>query len=82
MERCVEAFWLGGIGGFRTYMLACLCRSLRDITGFYEDRSISREVRWRKMYHSMTAEAGGLPLPQRFMMYNDFLAQLVYMLTR
>jgi hypothetical protein len=63
-------------------VLACLCRSLRDITGYYEDRSLTREVRWRKMYHAMTAEAGGLPLPQRFMMYNDFLAQLVFMLTR
>jgi hypothetical protein len=63
-------------------VLACLCRSLRDITGFYEDRSITREVRWRKMYHTMTTEAGGLPLPQRFMMYNDYLTQLVQILTR
>ncbi len=43
-----------------------LSRSLRDITTYIDDKTLSREVRWRKMYNKMTEEAGGLPLPQRF----------------
>ena len=63
-------------------LLPCLSRSLRDITTFYEDRTLTRENRWRKMYHSMTNEAGGLSLPQRFILYNRFLTLLRELLTR
>jgi hypothetical protein len=63
-------------------LLPCLSRSLRDITTFYEDRTQTRENRWRKMYHSMTDEAGGLSLPQRFILYNRFLTLLRELLTR
>ncbi|KAK3695214.1 hypothetical protein B0T22DRAFT_508272 [Podospora appendiculata] len=63
-------------------ILPCLCRSLRDITAHYEDRTLSRETRWRKMYNQMTEEAGGLPLPQRFVLYNHFLSLLRQLLTR
>ncbi|RGP65311.1 hypothetical protein FLONG3_9287 [Fusarium longipes] len=63
-------------------LLPCLSRSLRDITTFYEDRSLTKENRWRKMYHSMTEEAGGLSLPQRFILYNRFLTLLRELLTR
>jgi hypothetical protein len=63
-------------------VLPCLCRSLRDITAHYEDKNLSREIRWRKMYHKMTEEAGGLPLPQRFVLYNHFLSLLKLLLTR
>jgi len=63
-------------------VLPCLCRSLRDITTHYEDKTLSREIRWRKMYHKMTEEAGGLPLPQRFVLYNHFLSLLKQLLTR
>lgn len=63
-------------------ILPCLSRSLRDITGHYEDRTLTKENRWRKMYHSMTDEAGGLSLPQRFLLYNHFLTLLRELLTR
>ena len=63
-------------------VLACMCRSFADVERYCEDRSVSKDVRWRKMYHEMTDEAGGLPLPQRFMLYNDFVAQLENTLTR
>ncbi|KAH7006217.1 hypothetical protein EDB82DRAFT_111349 [Fusarium venenatum] len=63
-------------------LLPCLSKSLRDITAFYEDRTQTRENRWRKMYHSMTDEAGGLSLPQRFILYNRFLTLLRELLTR
>ncbi|RSL39330.1 hypothetical protein CEP51_016819, partial [Fusarium floridanum] len=63
-------------------ILPCLSRSLRDITTHYEDRTLTKENRWRKMYHSMTTEAGGLSLPQRFILYNHFLTLLRELLTR
>ena len=63
-------------------ILPCLSRTLRDITGFYEDKSYSRELRWRKMYHEMAKEASGLSLYQRFMQYNTFLSMLLQLLTR
>lgn len=63
-------------------LLPCLSRSLRDITTYYEDRTLTKENRWRKMYHSMTQEAGGLSLPQRFILYNRFLSLLRELLLR
>lgn len=63
-------------------LLPCLSKSLRDITSRYDDKTISRELRWRKMYHDMVKESGGLGPPQRFMMYNDFLLQLLFLLVR
>ncbi|KAH8889487.1 hypothetical protein GQ53DRAFT_216495 [Thozetella sp. PMI_491] len=63
-------------------VLPCLCRTLRDITVHYEDKTLTREVRWRKMYHKMTEEADGLPLPHRFVLYNHFLSLLKLLLTR
>ncbi|KAF9876547.1 hypothetical protein CkaCkLH20_05955 [Colletotrichum karsti] len=63
-------------------ILPCLSRTLRDITNFYETRTVSKEMRWRKMYHTMTQEVGGLPLPQRFVLYNHFLTCLKHLLTR
>ncbi|KAI1352217.1 hypothetical protein F5Y01DRAFT_96136 [Xylaria sp. FL0043] len=63
-------------------ILPCLCRTLRDILGFYEDKFLSKEHRWRTMYHSMSNELPGTTLPARFVMYNQFLGLLNYMLTR
>ncbi|KAK7449537.1 hypothetical protein Landi51_05961 [Colletotrichum acutatum] len=59
-------------------ILPCYCKTLRDITEFYEDRTVSKDMRWRRMYHKMTQEAGGLPLPQRFMLYNCFLESTLF----
>ncbi|GAW10953.1 hypothetical protein ANO14919_002910 [Xylariales sp. No.14919] len=63
-------------------ILPCLCRTLRDIMGFYEDKFLSKEHRWRTMYHRMSNELPGTTLPARFVMYNQFLGLLNYMLTR
>ena len=63
-------------------VLPCMCRSLRDIANYYEDRTVSKEIRWRKMYNKMTEEVGGLPLPQRFVLYNHFLSLLRQLLTK
>lgn len=63
-------------------ILPCLSKTLRDITSYYEDKTMTRETRWRKMYHDMMKEAGGLCLHQRFLMYNHFLVLLVFLLVR
>lgn len=63
-------------------LLPCMSKTLRDITSHYEDKTISRENRWKKMYQGMLKEAGGLSLPQRFVLYNHFLILLIYLLTR
>lgn len=63
-------------------LLPCLCRTLRDINAYYEDKTLTKEIRWRSMYHKMTEEAAGLPLPQRFTLYNHFLGLLMELLTR
>lgn len=63
-------------------VLPCLSRSLRDITAYYQDKTVSREIRWRRMYNKMKDEVGGLPLPQRFLIYNHFLGMVKLLLTR
>lgn len=63
-------------------ILPCLSRTLRDIMTYYEDKSMNREHRWRAMYHIMSRELEGTSLPARFVMYNQFLGLLDYMLTR
>ncbi|KOS19322.1 hypothetical protein ESCO_000898 [Escovopsis weberi] len=63
-------------------LLPCISRSLRDITGHYEDTKLTKVNRWRTMYHDMTDEVGGLPLPQRFVVYNHFLTSLRDLLSR
>lgn len=62
--------------------LPCISRSLRDITSHYEDRTISKNNRWRKMYHQMAAEGSGLRLPDRFLVYNHYFVCLRDLLTR
>ncbi|ROT34779.1 hypothetical protein SODALDRAFT_85006 [Sodiomyces alkalinus F11] len=63
-------------------VLPCLSRTLHDITAYYEDKTVSKEIRWRRMYNKMKDEVGGLPLPQRFLIYNHFLGMLKLLLTR
>lgn len=63
-------------------ILPCLSKTLRDIMSYIEDKTISKETRWRKMYHEMSKEAAGLKLPERFGLYNHFLTSLKQLLTR
>lgn len=63
-------------------ILPCLGKTLHDIDGYIEDRSVSKEIRWRKMYNKMTDEVGGIPLPQQFGLYNRFLTSIYQLLTR
>ncbi|POS77013.1 hypothetical protein DHEL01_v204590 [Diaporthe helianthi] len=63
-------------------VLPGLSKSLRDIAGYYDDKTVTRELRWRKMYHEMKKEADGMELLHRFQLYNRFLALLVGMLAR
>ncbi len=63
-------------------VLPCFQKSVVDIRAFYDDKTKTKEVRWRTMYHKMTAEAGGLLLPQRFTLFHQLLLLMSQMLTR
>ncbi|KAM0287811.1 hypothetical protein ACHAQH_000343 [Verticillium albo-atrum] len=63
-------------------VLPCLSRTLRDMTTYYEDKTAHKEIRWRRMYNKMKDEVDGLPLPHRFIVYNQFLTMLRRLLTR
>ncbi|KAK1240830.1 hypothetical protein MKX07_006263 [Trichoderma sp. CBMAI-0711] len=63
-------------------VLPCMSRSLRDITTHYENQKLTKVNRWRTMFHEMTNEAGGLQLPQRFVVYNHYLAAIRDLLSR
>jgi hypothetical protein len=63
-------------------ILPCLSRTLRDITTYYEDRTLTKTNRWRTMYHKMAEEAEGMTLPHRFKLYNYFLKSLRDVLIR
>ncbi|KAH0528121.1 hypothetical protein TsFJ059_003023 [Trichoderma semiorbis] len=63
-------------------ILPCMSRSLRDITTHYENRKLTKVNRWRTMFHDMTNEAGGLQLPQRFVVYNHYLSAIRDLLSR
>ena len=63
-------------------VLPCLSRTLRDITTYYEDRSMTKKNRWRNMYHQMKDETDGVSLHQRFLVYNYFLTSLRDVLVR
>lgn len=70
------------VANYLNIILPCMSKTLRDITNYYEDRTVSREMRWRKMYHEMGIQEAGIALPQRFVMYNHFLRMLLYLLTK
>lgn len=63
-------------------LLPCFSKSLRDIIACCDDKTIARPLRWQKMYHDMVKESGGMGPPQRFLTYNEFLAQLLFLVVR
>lgn len=73
---------LTAVFDYLNVILPCLCRTLRDIMTFIEDKSMNREHRWRAMYHKLGNELPGTTLPARFIMYNQFLRLLQDLLTR
>ncbi|KAI1417075.1 hypothetical protein F5Y13DRAFT_103982 [Hypoxylon sp. FL1857] len=73
---------LPAVFDYLNVVLPCLCKTLRDIMTFYEDKSMNKEHRWRAMYHKMGNELPGTTLPARFIMYNQFLRLLQDLLTR
>jgi len=63
-------------------LLPCLSRTLRDITSYYEDTTMTKINRWRNMYHCMKDEGDGMTLGGRFMLYSYFLGSLRDVLLR
>lgn len=73
---------LPAVFDYLNVILPCLCKTLRDIMSFYEDKAMNKEHRWRAMYHKLGSELPGTTLPARFIMYNQFLRLLQELLTR
>ncbi|KAI1373694.1 hypothetical protein F4677DRAFT_215344 [Hypoxylon crocopeplum] len=73
---------LPAVFDYLNVILPCLCRTLRDIMSFYEDKTMNKEHRWRTMYYKLGNELTGTTLPARFIMYNQFLRLLQDLLTR
>ncbi|KID66534.1 hypothetical protein MAN_04815, partial [Metarhizium hybridum] len=63
-------------------VLPCLSKSLRDIKTHYDRCSLSKENRWRNMYHCMKDEVNGLSLPDRFKIYYEYATLLRNFLRR
>lgn len=63
-------------------ILPCLVKTLQDIETFYRDRSISKEQRWKRMYHELSTELHGTTLPARFILYNQYLQQLQLLVSK
>ncbi|KAG8421037.1 hypothetical protein J3458_002944 [Metarhizium acridum] len=63
-------------------VLPCLSKSLRDIKTHYDRCSLSKENRWRNMYHCMKDEVNGLSLPERFNIYYQYATHLRNFLRR
>lgn len=63
-------------------VLPCISRTLRDIQGYIENKSMTKRNRWRTMYHEMKEEADGIELAQRFSIYKYFLTSLRDVLIR
>ncbi|OTA99687.1 hypothetical protein M426DRAFT_324941 [Hypoxylon sp. CI-4A] len=73
---------LPAVFDYLNVILPCLCKTLRDIMSYYQDKSMNKEYRWRTMYFKMGNELPGTTLPARFIMYNQFLRLLQDLLTR
>ncbi|ESZ93609.1 hypothetical protein SBOR_5987 [Sclerotinia borealis F-4128] len=66
---------------YLTVILPCLQRTLRDMLEFLTCEDFSPRVKWALM-HERLNEQGGMSLALRFVMYGDFLVQLVRLLSR
>ncbi|KAH8650150.1 hypothetical protein BX600DRAFT_107023 [Xylariales sp. PMI_506] len=63
-------------------VLPCMCRTLSNMLTFYEDRSRTKEYRWREMWHALSNELPGTTLPARFVMYNQYLRLVLLLLIK
>lgn len=67
---------------YLTVLLPCLSRTLRDMTDHYNDTTVTKDVRCRRMYHDLSNELPGLTLPARFVLYTSFLMLLRDLIVR
>ena len=62
-------------------LLPCYCRSLRDMLVFLDNAGLSTAAQWTLMMDRLDGQAG-YTLPERFVLYFDFLVQLIRNLTQ
>ncbi|CAJ2513130.1 Uu.00g012490.m01.CDS01 [Anthostomella pinea] len=74
--------WNSNIIDYLNVILPCLQKTLCDIDEFYNDKSKSKDDRWRNMYYVMSNELPGTTLVARFILYNQYLSLLQFLLNR
>lgn len=62
-------------------ILPSLCKTLRDMVIYVDNPSLPVRSQWTLMYERM-GDQGGMTLVARHVMYNEFLVQLIRLLSR
>jgi hypothetical protein len=62
-------------------ILPSLCKTLRDMMIYIDNPSLTERSQWTLMYERM-GDQGGMTLAARHVMYNEFLIQLIRLLSR
>jgi hypothetical protein len=62
-------------------LLPCLCKTLRDMMIYIDNDALPPLTQWA-LVNERLAEQGGMSLTERFVMYIEFLVQLVRLLSR
>ena len=62
-------------------ILPCYCKTLRDMVIYLDNSELNPRRQWVLMNERLN-DQGGMTLPQRFVMYIDFMVQLIRLLSR
>ncbi|KAH8808350.1 hypothetical protein F5884DRAFT_366070 [Xylogone sp. PMI_703] len=62
-------------------LLPCLQKTLRDMRVYVDNKGLQPIQQWKLMTERL-AEQGGMTVIQRFVLYNEFLVQLIRLLSR
>lgn len=66
---------------YLTVLLPCLCKTLRDMMIYLDNDAIPSSTQWTLMNERLS-EQGGMALSNRFVMYIEYLVQVVRLLSR
>lgn len=62
-------------------LLPCLCKTLRDMVVYLDNPELNNRQRWSLLLSRLDEQAG-YTLAERFILYLDFLVQLIRLLSR
>lgn len=62
-------------------ILPCLAKTLRDMMIYIDNNQLSLPSQWTLMNERL-GDQGGIPLVHRFFLYNEFVVQVIRLLSR